>query len=27
VSSAGPVRAGYTVQLAAGIYRYSSLTF
>src|SRR5678809_339735 len=27
VSSAGPVRAGYTVQLSAGIYRYSSLNF
>ena len=27
VSATGPVRAGYTVQLSAGIYRYSSLTF
>jgi hypothetical protein len=27
VSSAGPVRPGYTVQLSAGIYRYASLTF
>jgi hypothetical protein len=27
VSSSGPVHAGYTVQLSAGIYRYSSLTF
>jgi hypothetical protein len=27
VSSTGPVRAGYTVQLSAGIYRYASLTF
>lgn len=27
VSTSGPVRAGYTVQLAAGIYRYASLTF
>ncbi len=27
VSASGPVRAGYTVQLSAGIYRYSSVTF
>jgi hypothetical protein len=27
VSTSGPVRAGYTVQLSAGIYRYSSLNF